>query len=172
MGEFMIKELFLDLKDYDESMRIYRRKGVRGLIEKDGKFLMVHGKYGDYKFPGGGMKENESLIDTLCREVLEETGFAVLPESAEDFILVHEKRRGIFNDLLDMDSWYYFCEIGDEVFERKLDAYEIEYDYQVVWLSPEEALKKNSLIEDRKYIPWVDREIMVLRYLLNLNDSY
>lgn len=163
----MIKELFLDLKDYDESMRVYRRRAVRAIVRKGDKYLIIHGKYGDHKFPGGGMKDTEDFLDTLSREILEETGYKLKPQTAKDFILVHEKRRGIFNDLLDMDSWYFFCEVEDEVYERQLDDYEKEYEYEVSWLDLEEALRKNEMIKDRRMIPWVDREILVMKELLH-----
>lgn len=55
---------------------------------------MIQSKYGDYKFPGGGMEEGENRIDTLAREIKEETGFDLLPNSAEYYGTVTEKRRG------------------------------------------------------------------------------
>lgn len=167
----MIKELFLDLKDYDESMRVYRRRAVRAIVRKGDKYLIIHGKYGDHKFPGGGMKEQEELLDTLARELLEETGFVLKPDSAKDYILVHEKRRGIFNDFLDMDSWYYFCDIEDFIFEQKLDDYEKEYGYQVEWMDLSEALLKNLAVVKKDSIPWIDREILVMKELIAMEEK-
>ena len=51
------------------------RKVVRGIGLHDGKLIMLYSdKYGNYSFPGGGMKKDESAIDCLKREVNEETG--------------------------------------------------------------------------------------------------
>ena len=56
-----MKELVIDLKDYKEDAKVFKRTAARGIIEKDGKFLIIHSKYGDYKFPGGGKEEGETL---------------------------------------------------------------------------------------------------------------
>ena len=89
-----IKEMELDLRDHAENGTIYKRNAARGIIRHGDKYLAIHGKYGDYKFPGGGMEPGESLPDTLVREVREETGYRVVLESIGDYLLVHEKRNG------------------------------------------------------------------------------
>lgn len=58
-------ELTIDLKNYKTGGSIHKRTAVRGIVEKDGKFLIIHSKYGDYKFPGGGMEGNETHEETL-----------------------------------------------------------------------------------------------------------
>lgn len=161
-----IKELTLDLKDYVEDGTVFKRKAVRGIIKHNNKYLAIHGKYGDYKFPGGGMKQGEQIYETLIREVQEETGYKVIPNSISDYILVHEKRKGDPDDLLEMDSWYYFCDIEEILYERNLDEYEKEYDYQVVWMSLEDMIQKNERVTQYDKIPWVIREIMVMNDLL------
>lgn len=84
-------KLEIDLKNYDENASLFFRTAVRGIIRRDGKYLLIHSKYGDYKFPGGGMEEGENQIDTLIREIKEETGFDVIPDSAEYYGAVTEK---------------------------------------------------------------------------------
>lgn len=160
-----IKELTLDLKNYIEGGTVFKRNAVRGIVRHRDKYLVIYGKYGDYNFPGGGMKEGEGRKDTLIREVQEETGYKVITESIADYFIVHEKRKGTIDDLFEMDSWYYFCEVEETVYERKLDDYEAEYDYQVAWLSLEDLIQKNEAVEDYEKIPWILREIMVMREL-------
>lgn len=46
------KELILDLNDYIEGGTVFKRKAVRGIVKHKDKYLVIHGKYGDYKFPG------------------------------------------------------------------------------------------------------------------------
>lgn len=59
-----------------------RRVSVRGIIFKDGKLLCVRHRENDgtsknnYATPGGGLEENEALIDGIQREMIEETGIA------------------------------------------------------------------------------------------------
>lgn len=163
-----IKELTLDLKDYIENGTVFKRKAVRGIIKHGDKYLVIYGKYGDYKFPGGGMKKGEELQDTLIREVQEETGFRVNTDSIADYILVHEKRKGDPDDLMEMDSWYYFCDVEETVYERNLDDYEKEYDYKVAWLPLTDIIQKNESVENYEKIPWIVRETMVMRELCKM----
>ena len=76
-----MKKLTIDLHDYIEGGSVYKRTAVRGIIQKDKKYLLIYSKYGDHKFPGGGLKQGESLEDTLLCEVQEETGYIVKKES-------------------------------------------------------------------------------------------
>ena len=86
------------------------------------------------------------VIDTLVREVQEETGYQIRTENIGDYILVHEKRKGDPDDLMEMDSWYYFCDVTENAGERALDDYEKEYDYQVQWMRLDDIIKKNEYI--------------------------
>jgi len=168
----MIK-LNLDLKNYTESENIFKRKAVRGIISRNGKYLFIYSKYGDYKFPGGGMEEGETLEMTLFREVAEETGYIVKKSSIKEGFEVLERRRGEPEDILEMKSYYYFCEVEDDTTDRNLDDYEKEYDYKVSWLTLEEAISKNESVEDFENIPWIVRETMVMKNLHNtINNTY
>ena len=166
-----IKEMTLDLKDYIVGGTVFKRKAVRGIIRRKDKYLVIHGKYGDYKFPGGGMEEGEGLTDTLLREVQEETGYKVIADSIQDYILAHEKRKGDPDDLLEMDSWYFFCDVEEAVVERNLDEYEQEYDYQVAWLPLSDIIRKNESVERYEKIPWIVRETMVMHELQSLMEE-
>lgn len=159
-----MQEVTIDLQNYAADAPVFRRTAVRGIICRDGKYLLIHSKYGDYKFPGGGMEQGESLTDTLIREVREETGYAVVPESIHEFLLVHEQRKGERDDLLLMDSYYYCCDVSETAGQRNLDAYEQEYDYQTVWMTLEEAIAAASKAAGNLTdVPWVQREIMVMQ---------
>lgn len=86
-----IRELTPNLGDDTEEGSVYKRLAARGIIRRNDKYLAIYGKYGDYKFPGGGREAGEELADTLIREVQEETGYRMIPESIGDHILVHER---------------------------------------------------------------------------------
>lgn len=164
----ILKELTLDLKDYIEGGTVFKRTAVRGMIKREDKYLVIHGKHGDYKFPGGGMKKGEELYETLCREVQEETGYLVVSENVQDAVLVHEKRKGDPDDLLEMDSYYCFCDVSETAGERNLDDYEKDYDYQVAWLTLDEIIQKNESVEQYEMIPWIVRETMMMKELAGM----
>lgn len=164
-------ELLIDLKNYKVNGSVFKRTAARGIIACNGKFLIIYSKYGDYKFPGGGVKAGESLKEALLREVQEETGYMVIPDSIEEYMKVTEKRKGEPEDLMEMDSYYFFCQVEDTAGNRNLDDYEKEYDYQVAWLPLEEIIEKNQAVADYENIPWVVRETMVMKKLLEQRKS-
>lgn len=85
----------MDRKDYDPNGSRFERPSVRGIIRKDGKVAMVHSKkYDYYKFPGGGIEPGEEQCATLAREVREESGLVVLPETIQEFGWVHRIQKG------------------------------------------------------------------------------
>lgn len=165
-----MKKLTIDLHDYIEGGSVFKRTAVRGIIQKDRKYLLIHSKFGDHKFPGGGMKQGETLEQTLIREVQEETGYLVRKESIFEGILVHEKRKGDPDDLLEMDSYYFYCDIFETIGERNLDDYEAEYDYKVSWMTLAKAIENNESVKDYENIPWIKRETMVMKKLLKTED--
>ena len=69
----------------DEKTNTKTRVAVRGFFKKDNLYLVNKVKRNDifgnityYESPGGGKKENETLLETLKREFLEETGYEVI----------------------------------------------------------------------------------------------
>ncbi len=72
------------------------RIAVRGLIEKDGRFLLLkrskpaRGEMGYWELPGGGLDFGESPEAALLREIDEETGLHVAV--AEPLSLWHHLR--------------------------------------------------------------------------------
>lgn len=157
--------LTLDLQNYRDDGTFVQRVAARGIICRDGKYLVIVGKYGDCKFPGGGQEEGETLWDTLKREVQEETGYLVKEETAKEVICVTERRKGDPDDLMIMRSHYFLCDVEAAAGERDLDDYEAEYEYQVKWLTLEECIRINEAVTDDSDIPWVARELMVMREL-------
>ncbi len=161
-----MKKINIDLKNYIENSTIFKRTAVRGIIKRDNKYLVIHSDYGDYKFPGGGMEKGETLEETLIREVKEETGYNVINNTITECIEVFEKRKGEYDGIMEMQSYYFLCDVEDEAGNRNLDDYEKEYNYQVAWLPLEEIIKKNESVKDFANIPWIVRENKVMKMIL------
>jgi len=146
---------------------ILNRKACRGIILSHGKLLMIKSeKYGEVKFPGGGISENEKYFQALKRELLEETGYLIKSkirllgstlEYAKDF-------EGLF-DIFRQESKYYFCDIHEYQSPLHLDGYELEYGYQPLFISIDDAIKINESIPSDDQIPWKERDTMVLKIL-------
>lgn len=163
-----MKELFsLDLKNYNPDGPEAVRNSARGIIYKDGKVLLIHSKTkGYYKFPGGGIEKGESNTDALIREVREETGYSVKPESIEEYGFVLRRQKDSYNEngFFSQTNFYYFCEIEDFKAETKLDDYEKEDGFETVWMNPVIASGKNRYEVDtsKTDVIMVKRESKVL----------
>lgn len=161
----------IDKQNYGKNVTINTRIAVRGIIFIGDKVLMIQSdKYQEYKFPGGGVEKNESDIDTLIREVREETGCEVIPSSIKEYGKMIERRIDTFDSshIFEMESRYYLCQVEDKIGLQCLDDYEAEYGYHICNVSIKEAIAQNTLvmpIEENAHT-WVERELVVLNDLL------
>ena len=158
--------LTIDLNNYNKNSPVFRRTAARGIVREGNRYLMIFSKYGDYKFPGGGMEDGETLEDTVVRELREETGFSVIRKSIKEYGMVLERRKGEYDDLLEMDSHYFLCDVDPEAGSQNLDDYEREYNYQIVWMTLQEAVEKNRQVSDYEACPWIIRDTKVMEALL------
>ena len=134
----------IDLKDYKEGGTVGRRPSVRGIILRDGKIAMVHSlKYDYYKLPGGGIESGESQEAALIREVREETGLSVLPESIRPFGMVRRVQKGRSDDIFVQENYYYFCDVSAKTGAQSLDRYEAEEGFVPEWVTITEAITVN-----------------------------
>ena len=108
--------LTLDKKDYEEGMPVFEKYSTRGVIIRDGKIATQHGSAGDYKILGGGVEPGEKLEDALIREVGEESGLIVIPESIRPIGEIVERRR----DLFEKNKIYVGNRTGDYRWERTI----------------------------------------------------
>jgi 8-oxo-dGTP pyrophosphatase MutT (NUDIX family) len=154
-------------KNFD---RTIERVAIRAIIVTNNRILLVQSSRGDYKFPGGGLEENESHEECLIREVREETGY-IHCKVNDKVGAVTERKMDEFidNALFQMTSHYYFCDLAtDEKTAQQLDGYEAELNFTPKWVTLEEAIKQNeSLIERYEQNGWLKRETFVLQQLKN-----
>ena len=134
----------LDTKDYIPGGTVTRRPSVRGIIVQDGQLVMVHSlKYDYYKFPGGGIEAGETHEEALIREVHEETGLRVLPESIRPFGLVRRIQKGYYEDIFLQENYYYFCAVSDTAEAQSLDDYEADERFTPECVTADEARETN-----------------------------
>lgn len=161
----------MDAKDYDPNGKAFVRPSVRGIILQKGKVAMVHSfKYDYYKFPGGGIEPGESQIETLIREVQEESGLQVLADTIQEYGLVPRKQKstqGEWFDLFVQENFYYICKAADEAAKQNLDDYEQEEGFTLEWVAPEHAIavnrNRNHGDKDQRML---EREALVLECLM------
>ncbi|MDR1399113.1 MAG: NUDIX domain-containing protein [Treponema sp.] len=155
-----------DLLDFNNSKIIFRN-AVRAIIRNDNKILMVHlEKTDEYKFPGGGRKEHETVEEAIRREVLEEVGYMVKKVHERigiitEFAIAQDGENNIFK----MDSEYYVAEIDEKPREQHLEEYEEALMFKPCWVAMEKAYRTNKeRIEDkhREKTGGIDRETIVL----------
>lgn len=148
--------------------RTISRTAVRAVALQGTSLLMIHSAVdGDYKFPGGGVKEGETLNEALAREVLEECGTRVLTIKDEIGCIVeyaHPIEKDF--DIFKMTSHYYFCDVENSFGFQSLDEYEEELGFRPVWIHLEDAIKTNKSLPPFAQKPnWLARETFMLEYL-------
>ena len=158
----MKRLLTLDKHDYTEDMPVFRRWNVRAVIFRDGKLAMERSSAGEYKFPGGSVDPGESWQEALCREVREETGLLVRPDSITELGEILERRRDLFRENLiyECHSLYFRCEVEARTVETALTRSEVEQGFVLHWAAPEEIAAVNEAFLHK---PWIARDTAFLK---------
>jgi 8-oxo-dGTP pyrophosphatase MutT (NUDIX family) len=146
------------------------REAVRAIIIVDDKILMAHlMKTNEYKFPGGGKKENETSEEALKREVLEEVGYRVknIHEKVGTIIEYSTSIKGE-NHYFKMISDYYLVDIEDVQLKQNLEKYEEELMYKPCWIELFYAYRTNfnQIQCNKKSTPGIYRETIALEKLI------
>lgn len=161
----------LDKGDYEITSKKISRQAVRAVIIENGKVAMVKSlAQGFYKFPGGGIEENETHIDTLVRETLEETGLHIKRETIKEFGVVEEIRKSniVENNIFAQTSFYYFAERESKIDSQNLEPYEAELGYKLEFVDMEVAYQTNFELSKFSQFSFLEREAVVLRKLIDL----
>ena len=167
-----MRRLFImDQKDYDNSWKRYKRPSVRGvIINKDKKVAMVYSrKFDYYKFPGGGIENDEAHIETLKREITEEIGLTVSVPSVAEYgsVLRIQKSRFEENVIFEQENFYYLCDVLSDENQQSLDEYEANEGFVLEYVSPDYAISVNRTHDHSDYDEYlIERESLVLELLV------
>ncbi len=122
-----------------------KRPGAYVIIERDedDKIAIATDKSGIYFLLGGGLEKDESIEETLRREIVEETGY-----SLRNVKLFDKIKSWCYNDkygYLNVEATIYIANFDKSI------AKPIEEDHEIIWVEPLEY--KNKLYyEYQRYI--------------------
>ena len=166
-----MRRLFtIDLKDYQEVFKTYRRPSARAIICNGNKLRLVYSpveKY--YKFPDGGIHDNEDRIDALIREVREEAGLVVILETVREYgsVLRRQNSDREENTIFEQENFYYFCDVSEANIGQDLDSYEEKLEFTLRDVDIDEAIRVNDeyTSENAFNYQMIKRELRVLQML-------
>ena len=153
-----------DEKNYTDDMPKFERYCVRGVIVRDGKIAMQKGSSGEYKILGGGMEPDEDVVLSLAREVQEESGLVIKPETIREAGEIFEAREDLFEKGTKYicHSLFYFCDAEDELRETHMTESELEKGYHLEWATCEEIIEGNQPFMHQ---PWIRRDTEFIQML-------
>ena len=166
-----MKRLFeIDMHDYEEWYSVSRRPSARGIIFKDNRIALVYSKKEKYyKFPGGGINDGEDMKTALIREVKEETGLTVIPESIKEFGSVIRRQKSNIKPetIFEQENFYFLCNAEDTVSAQSLDDYEKDAEFTLKFTDINEAIKANRDYHSDDYFDeiMIKRELRVLELI-------
>lgn len=160
----------IDLKDYNETDDVYRRPSARAIIIQGDKIALVYSKKEKYyKFPGGGIHGDEDKKEALMREVREEVGMIVIPESIREFgsVLRRQKNDRLENSIFEQENYYYFCDVNETLVDQELDDYENEAEFVLKVVDIDTAIAANDIYKSDVFFNeiMIKRELRVLRLI-------
>lgn len=167
-----MKTLFaMDIKNYQPQWEKSKRDSARGIILFGDKIALVYAKNrGYYKFPGGGIHADENKVEALIREVSEEVGLSVIPESVREYGVVPRFQKSAKFDgvIFDQESFYYFCDVDSKGHGQNLDPYEAEAGFELRVVPIAEAIETNLQFtsDDPFELIMTMRDTSVLQLLL------
>lgn len=139
-------KVVLTIKDdiYPKSELTINRFGARGIIvdEQDKVAILrikcddIFGHRDHFELPGGGQEGNETMIETLIREIKEEVGVTI-SDPIPLGIVEYE-----YNLLKRTEHGHYFLARKDKIISRELTEFEASIFLDLVWIQIDELIDR------------------------------
>ena len=158
----------IDKKDYDPDATPVVDEAARAIIIRENKISLIYStnkKY--YKLPGGGIEPGENPVEAMIREVKEEVGLVVIPETVQDYGYVRRIHRGKYEPLFIQDNYYYICETEPEQTAPDYTENEKREGFGPVWIGIAEAIAVNeAYMRENPEDAMIEREVRVLKMVM------
>lgn len=120
------------------------RKAARAvIIDKNNQVPLLFASKNNYhKLPGGGIENNETVLNALRREILEEVGVSI--KSIKEIGVIIEYRDEI--KLLQI-SYCYFAEVNKFVKKPSFTKKELSDGFELKWMNFDKAI--NTIKKDK-----------------------
>jgi len=164
------KEYFEDKSRlyYENYLNPKCTKKVRGIILNEmGQILLLHSnKHHGFSIPGGTVEENESIKDTVIREVFEETGAEIIPIKIVGKYYHTSKNFNFEGHIFDSErvEYFYFCRFKG--FKQENHGLNGEFDagdVEIMFLDYEEAMTARLLKRDKSMIERAMNEFLLFK---------
>lgn len=135
---------------------------VAAIVEQNGKFLLVEeqtDRGNRYNQPAGHLEDNETLIQAVIRETMEEAAYEFTPE----FLLGIYHWKHTHNDT----TYLRFAFIGKAGVHYPMQALD-DGIVQAVWMSIDEMREKASLMRSPQVLMCVEHFLAGKRYPLQV----
>lgn len=152
MKRIIINEENIDINKIDET--VIRVKAL--MINEKEELLVVHNNY-TYQFPGGHWREEESLEESLSREIKEETGISINIEPGPFMVIEEYYSNYLGTGNTRCNKMYYYIvhsNEGPKVEEMSLSELEQKTDFNLFYIPIkdmevflQESIKNNSIEE-------------------------
>ncbi|WP_315120618.1 NUDIX domain-containing protein [uncultured Clostridium sp.] len=145
----LLKEIYekhIGISEKIDDINYKIRKAARTILfDESGKIAILYVSKDDYhKLPGGGIEEEENIIEALKREVEEEVGTDIEVLGEVGIIIEY---RDEFKQL--QISYCYYSKVKGEIGKPNYTEEEVNNGFKLKWMSIEEAI--NSLEKDEPY---------------------
>ena len=140
-------ELLLTLGEKSSLSNPVVRKAARAVVfDQEGNLALLNvSNHHYYKLPGGGIEKDETTLEGLRRECLEEIGCEIEVTGEIGRIMEYFHYHG--NQATEQESFCYLAKLKGKKGQAHLEQDEIDEGFRQEWLSPQKAIQ---LFKDSK----------------------